>query len=113
MQEISIYLKPLSWNVLARKNHWIYTKIFNEWKQATWIAATEAKIKPHHDPVKLHVLASWKGKRRHDIDNIILKPVIDQLVSMGVFLDDRIGCIDEITIRGVVNAKEDCLKIGF
>jgi hypothetical protein len=110
---LHIQLKPISWNVLARKNHWIFTSTFDEWKQATFKAARAAKMLPAPGPCTVHVHAKWKWKKRHDIDALCTKPVFDQLVAMGIFPDDNLGFIKAVTFTGEIGADEDALILEY
>lgn len=108
-----IPLKPISWNVLARKNHWLYTKVFNEWKQATWAAVKEAKLEKcrFSTPALIVIICRWKQRRRHDIDSIVAKPVIDALVGMGILEDDSLEYVFEVRYEGQTGAKADEMEV--
>lgn len=113
MTSFRIIYKPESWNKLARKSYWTYKRVFEAWHALTWQALTEADIRKAEGAVRLVVTARWKGNRHHDLDNILLKPVIDTMVKFGVFPDDRLKNIPEITLRGLTNQEEDSLQIDL
>ncbi len=106
-----IYEKPQSWNTLARKNYWTYKKVFEAWHYLTHQALTAVKAKPINGPVRLVVVARWKGKTRRDVDNILLKPIIDAMVAYGVLSDDDTTNITEITTRGLTGQEAESLSI--
>jgi len=104
--------KAVSWNTLARKNHWYYTKAFDYWKDLTLGMANALKPKaPYNGPVRLIFEARWKGKRAHDADNILVKPIVDQLKDMGFFIDDNTFFIPEVVLRGSNCCNKDELVV--
>jgi Holliday junction resolvase RusA-like endonuclease len=113
---LKIELKPISWNVLARKNHWKYTEIFNEWKMATLAALNRwerghGKVGLIEVPVNARYHASWKANRRHDIDSLCIKPVQDFLVERGILADDDLKHVKMVSFTGETGAVEDCLYV--
>jgi len=109
--EIHIELKPISWNVLARKNHWKYPEIFNDWKTMVSYAIYATKKTKFKNPVNIAIHAKWKEKRRHDIDSLMIKPVIDQLVTEGILMDDSLEYVQSVTFTGEIGAKVDELIV--
>ena len=105
--KITIPYKPISWNVLARQNHWKYTKMFNEMKQMTWYAIRAGKKEVFTSPVHIYVHARWKQKRRHDIDSLCFKPILDQIVADGILKDDSIEYVKSVTYTGETGADKD------
>jgi len=108
---IKIPYKAISWNVLARQNHWKYTRIFNEMKQSTWYAIRAGKKEVFTEPVEIHFHARWKQKRRHDVDSLVLKPVLDQIVTDGILKDDSIEYVRSVTYTGETGADKDEIVI--
>ncbi len=111
--KISIPVKPISWNVLARKNHWLYTKVFDEWKRATWAAVEEGRLRGirFKGPVVISVECHWVQHRRHDVDSVVAKPVIDALVDMRVIPDDSLEFVREVRYSGQVGAGKDEMTV--
>ena len=106
---ILVPYKPLSWNVLARKNHWTYTRTFKEMAEATKYGERKGTMpKP---PVDIVVTCLWKGKRRHDIDSIVFKPILDQLVRDGLLPDDSLEYVRSVTYRGETGCDHDGYEI--
>ncbi len=111
-----IDIKALSWNALARKNHWIFTKIANEFKLATVIALRKAKFEPIcHDeyPLAISFHSRWKQRRRHDIDSCYAKAVIDQLTLSKIIVDDSLEYIKQVTFTGETGAERDEIILTF
>lgn len=109
---IHIEEAPLSWNTLARKHYWTFKEAFERWKWLTVEAARKQPVKPVGEAkVRMVFTASWKGKRRHDIDNIVVKPILDQLRDMGIFPDDDAKHVVEVVLRGATGCAQDGLEI--
>lgn len=106
---IRIPIRAVSWNVLARKSHWTYTRVFKELQEATLYALREARPVAVTPPVRLIATAFWRGKRKRDISNIVLKPIEDMLVQLKILPDDSCDIITEVVLRGEIGAKEDML----
>lgn len=105
-----INIKPLSWNALARKNHWIFTKIANEFKLATWQAIKESKFKPlrcDEYPLAISFHSRWKYRKRHDIDSSYGKAIFDQLTISKIIVDDSLEYIKSVTFTGETGADKD------
>lgn len=110
----TIPLKPVSWNALVRKHYRTVTKLADEWKVATLYAVKEAKIKPFPSdalPIHISFTASWKGKRRHDIDSLYVKAVVDQLVAMRILPDDNCSIVRSVMVTGRNGQKADSLLV--
>jgi len=111
-QSFIIPSKAMSWNTVARKHYRVYQKIYLQWKQATFYAAKLANLKPIVQfPAIVSVHCKWKMKRVHDIDSILFKPILDQLVTMGIFPDDSLQFIESVAYSGEIGAKEDEIVI--
>lgn len=108
---VRIPLKPISWNVLARKHYWEYVRTFDEWKRAVRASAGAmrdgAEERPLIFPVKVTFHCRWKQKRRHDVDSVVAKPVLDELVAMGILPDDSLAYVREASFTGEVGADAD------
>ena len=110
MISFSLDLRATSWNTLARKSHWVYTQVFDEWKQATWAAIVENKIQPIKGPVDITVTAFFNDKRAHDSDNICIKPLLDQLVTDGILEGDHLDIVRSVTLKARRGSKT-CLVV--
>lgn len=113
IQRLILDIKPVSWNTLARKSYWTYKRVFDELKEVTFQAVREQKIRKYTCSIELYVNAGWKEKRRHDIDNIVLKPILDQLVEMEIIEDDSSKFIRHIHITGNNEQSQDSLVLEF
>ncbi len=103
-----ILTKPVSWNVLARKNHWTVTSMFQQLAQATLAGARLLRpIDPAHFPVEVVYRAEWMHKRRHDIDSLIVKPLQDELVRLHVFPDDSTPYVGRVSFEGQTGCGKD------
>lgn len=110
--KIVVPLKPESWNVLVRKNHWIVTAFKDEWHEAVNWEIKRQNIKPVTEyPVTLHVEAHWKHKRRHDIDSLCTKFAIDALVKAGILVDDDLTHVERVIFTGKTGQTLDQLVI--
>lgn len=110
----TINIKPISWNELIRKNHWIVTKISNEFKYATLEAIQKAKIKPFRRdrlPVNIHIMCRWKYKKKHDIDAVFAKAAVDQLVISKILPDDSLEYVRSVTYTGAIGCEKDEIVI--
>lgn len=58
--------------------------------------ALARQLPPLEPPVELALLFTWPDRRRRDLDNVSVKPLIDGLVAGGVIPDD-----DASTLRRV------------
>jgi Holliday junction resolvase RusA-like endonuclease len=104
--------KPSSHNEIFRKHYRTVQKICDAWKQEAFYAVAFHKIKVVGSyPVHLTFHGLWRTKARRDADNIYVKPVIDQLVSIGILKDDDIAHVASVTLSGEVGYKEDGLQV--
>jgi Holliday junction resolvase RusA-like endonuclease len=109
---LDIPMRAVSWNTLARKSHWLYTAAFKDMKENTlYVLRMHGRIRPFEKPVSISVHASWKGKRRHDASNIVLKPIEDLLVSEGILKDDDLTHVRSVTFTGENGCGEDRLRV--
>lgn len=101
---------PASWNVT--RNRWKYCDIKDMWAMGINTWAGKDKPTARYDfPVRLIFEASWKGRRKHDVDNMFVKPIIDGLVRIGFFKGDDTEFIPEVVLRGKTGCKKDGLVI--
>ncbi len=103
---------PMSWNTLARKHYWTFKQAFDRWKWLTSAAVSEISPPPFEGPVRVVFEAGWKGRRRHDIDNIVVKPILDELKARGFFPDDDAAHVAEVVLKGSTGCQEDGLKVS-
>jgi len=109
--EIRIPIRPVSWNTLARKSRWTYKETFEAMKVQTMAAVMKTKPYPRFTgQVKVRFIAAWKDKRKHDLDNVCVKPILDELVSMKVLTGDDMDVMTEVVIRGN-RSKEESLTV--
>lgn len=114
MQRLRIDLRPVSWNKQVRKNRWAYKKVSDEWKIGTTSALVSQKLikfPPEAFPLAVAVIAHWKGRHKHDIDSLYVKPVFDTIADFGIIPDDNIKFIERVTYYGRVGEAEDFLEI--
>lgn len=112
---LTIPIKCVSYNQLLRKNHWKVSALANSFKEATLEAIQKAKFAPvsHSSyPVAISFHASWKQARRHDIDSLYAaKPIIDQLVTSKILVDDSLKYVKSVTYTGEIGAERDEIRI--
>lgn len=63
------------------------------------------------DQARVTIRAGFKGKSRHDPDNLFVKPILDGMVKAGIFPDDNGGVIKALTLIAVNEEKEDTITI--
>ena len=111
-QVIVIPMKPQSWNVLVRKHYRVVQKFKDDWREATWAAIASTHVKRVSEyPVSLLIHASWKFKKRHDIDSLATKFCVDSLVEFGVLVDDDTTHVASVTFTGAIGQAKDELRI--
>lgn len=71
------------------------------------------KLKPFTKPVKVTVHCSWEWNRRHDIDSVLVKPVLDALVESGYLVDDNLNYVRSVTFTGETGAESDGMVLSF
>jgi len=106
---LTVPIKPISWNTLARQNHWKFSKVFHGLKDVAKLALLETWAdKPKFTkPVTVRVNAHWKGGRRHDVDNVVVKPLLDLLVEERILEDDDSRCVRSVTLTGETGCDKD------
>lgn len=65
----------------------------------------------HFDTARITFTAHFKGKRKHDPDNLYVKPMMDALVHARVIDDDNNEVVQSVTLKVVTGAKEDFVEI--
>src|SRR5574343_1265962 len=111
--------KAVSWNVAALKNFWTVKKIFNEWHEATYWAILEAwkgqgepeRLKLTKFPVDIEINCLWSSKRRHDVDSLLVKPIVDSLVEREILPDDNLDYVRSVKFTGSTGNKEDLMIV--
>lgn len=74
-----------------------------EMEYVKWMTIKMPKITEY--PVKIDVI--WHVKNKNfDLDNKILKNILDALVNAKILKNDNYNCINEITYKAVVDGKE-------
>lgn len=110
MIKLELDYKVPSWNILYSGKHWsVRKKMADEAHGLVYFALLEFfpdKIIPL-DTVKLDFEIHYKGKRRHDPDNVNIKILIDGFVKYGIIEDDNCDIVKEIRIRVLNNQKKD------
>lgn len=108
LAHFTIPLKPITWNALVGRNRWTYKKIKDLWQANTRYAILEAKMAPVNGfKVEIGIHAHWKQKRRHDIDDLYGKGILDQLVYSGILEDDSLEYVTKVTYTGKTGCKKD------
>lgn len=108
----TIQTKAIPWNQLVRKNHWTVSRIFNELREATHYASLS--IPPMLGPLELSFHFKWKEQRRHDLDSVCVKPIIDQLVDDGLIIgDDDLTHVIKVSFTGEVGAAKDEIVVSL
>lgn len=69
------------------------------------------KQKRHFEKVRLIFTAHFIGKRKHDPDNLYVKPMIDALVEANIIADDNSEIVESVTLKVVTGAKEEKVEI--
>jgi len=68
-----------------------------------WATLRTPKITEY--PIKIEAI--WHVKNKcFDLDNKILKVVLDGLVNAGILKNDNFNCINEITYKAIVDGAE-------
>lgn len=63
------------------------------------------------EKARITFTAFFKGSRKHDPDNLYVKPMMDALVQAGIFKDDNNTIIQSVTLQVVTGCKEDYVTI--
>jgi Holliday junction resolvase RusA-like endonuclease len=95
--EVRVPGHPPGGNELHRMGKWGIRKSREEWRQATFVLALDARPGDWRPmaPVSLGVTWRYRIRRNRDLDNLVagLKPVIDGLVDAGILEDDHSGIL--------------------
>lgn len=74
-----------------------------EMEYIKWTTMKVPKVKEY--PVKIEV--TWHVKNKNfDIDNKIVKNILDGLVNARILKNDNYNCINEITYKAIVDGAE-------
>lgn len=111
MTSLFIEGPPVSWNQVLRKHWRVYKGIKDDLASRTLSAIAKGQIKPLRGPVEIEVMAHWKTKRLRDIDNICLKPIIDELVREGILEGDTCNIVRRVSYLGKIDCKREGLSI--
>lgn len=61
--------------------------------------------------VRITFTAYFVGKRKHDPDNLYVKPMMDALVDAGIIADDNSEIVESVTLKVVIGSKEEMVEI--
>ena len=90
--EVRVPGHPPGGNALHRMQHWQVRKVRDEWRQAAFILALDARPGEWAPLDRASVAVYWRFRvrRKRDLDNLVagLKPLLDGLVDAGVLVDD-------------------------
>lgn len=111
MTSLFIEGAPVSWNQVLRKHWRVYKGIKDDLASRTLSAINKMPIEPISTPVTIEVMAHWKTRRLRDIDNICLKPIIDELVRSGILKGDTCDIVKRVTYLGKIDCKREGLSI--
>lgn len=86
--EIAIQEKCPTWNTVWSTSHWSHRSSLSH----MWHLLTREQIDPNmemiDEPVIVVVTASFKSKRQRDVDNLLIKPIIDAMKGIVIPDDD-------------------------
>lgn len=106
--KFAIACKAVPLNQLLNKHWTVVKKAKDELAQATWISLLQGKFKPLTVfPVTLCLHLKWKQRRRHDLDAVLTKQILDQMVRQGLLPDDNLKYVGEVRITGETGADRD------
>ena len=63
--------------------------------------------------VEVHIIYYFKDYKRRDLDNILMKFLLDPLVKLGIIKDDDFKCIKKIIIAGDVDKANPRTEINI
>ena len=105
-------MKMPSWNTYYAGVHWSKRKRkADELHNLVFCAAKALKKVKRVKQCNITVIAWYKGKRKHDPDNMYIKPFIDGLVMAGILPDDDCTVVKQISLRAINDCKEDKIFI--
>ena len=103
-----------SWNTIYAGIHWAKRKqmVDTIHELVQWeVYQIRNKPKLPFKKVKINATTYFKGNKRHDIDNLCLKPYIDGLVHAKVVRDDNYKIIPELNIKLINNSNKNIVKL--
>ena len=80
-----------------------------EMQEVAYYMALQNKKK--FDKARLIFTAYYKGNRKHDPDNLYVKPFLDGLVQAGMIKDDSNLYVQSVTLKVETGAKSDYVTI--
>ena len=63
------------------------------------------------DRARVTIKACFREKRRHDPDNLFVKPILDGIVKAEILPDDNGQVIEALTLIALTGQKEDSITI--
>lgn len=106
-------LKCPTWNSFLYRHWRIGHKAKQEVEELVyWEAQEQAKGKSFQK-ARVTIRAFFKGKGRHDPDNLFVKPIMDGLVKAGVFPDDNGDIVESLTLEAKNRCDDDFIRISI
>lgn len=103
-------LKCSSVNEIYNLHHFARSERKRKVQQLVYYEAL--KTKRHRlEKCRLIFTAYFKGKRKHDPDNLYVKPMIDALILAGIIEDDNSNIVQSVTLQCVTEAEEEKVVI--
>lgn len=110
-QRLSVPIKVESWNTIATAHWRVYSRKKDEAKQATEYALLPSPLQPIAGQVTIEIDAYYADNRRHDLDNLFVKPILDVLVERGIIKDDNAKIVRSLTSRVHLGAIMDRVDV--
>lgn len=111
IQEFFLETKPVSWNQIAT-SHWRkYKKYKDELAEHTFYTIKKQGIESCVFPVEILVEVSWKDKRKRDVDNIFIKPILDTLVRENILKDDNCEYVRSVYYTGKIGEEREGIRV--
>lgn len=101
---ISIPELPMTLNKMRNAHYFTINKEKQRWKE---MIAWQVKGKRIGTPCRLEIEFHVNDNRRHDIDNLSAKFILDGLVEGGLIPDDDYKHINQITCRIIKSDKKE------
>jgi Holliday junction resolvase RusA-like endonuclease len=118
--QISVQMKCPSWNEMQSAHYRRRGNQRDDMKEEVYASVIEQFHGKHGRiaktfvfPVRVLVEARYKGRMRHDPDNLYVKPILDALVDMGILPDDNGEVIKYLvlTARNGMESDEVVIRI--
>jgi len=97
-------------NCLPYKRRWVVGGFQKKWKAATKKHGGKLKTVCTF-PAQIQFYARFKFMYRRDICDLYCKSIIDQLVEMGIFPDDNVLFINNVSYGGEIGAKTNEIEV--